>query len=164
MTSGTQRFLVLLRELPGQPCQPVCTRLAGCSGFGIRREVLLTWWCATCWQMVDTGKLEVGFSPDVLRQIAEAEAARGGKTGESAEKAVGEISRQMVCLPCSMSLCREARPWQVVILAPTGRSLPGCPNGDGVSVWPVQAKIAESAQRLAENVDDKQSALLSCPS
>ncbi|KAK9822249.1 hypothetical protein WJX81_006259 [Elliptochloris bilobata] len=61
----------------------------------------------------DGDKLEVGFSPDVLRQIAEAEAARGGKTGESAEKAVGEISGQM-------------------------------------------AKIAESAQRLAESVDDKQ--------
>ena len=117
-TRGAQRFLVLLRELPGQPCQPVCTRLAGCSVFGIRRAMLLTWWCATCWQMVDTGKLEVGFSPDVLRQIAEAEAARGGKTGESAEKAVGEISRQMVRLPCSMSLCREARPWQVVFLRP----------------------------------------------
>ena len=66
--------------------------------------------------MVDTGKLEVGFSPDVLRQIAEAEAARGGKTGESAEEAVGEISRQMVCSPCSTSSCWGARPWQVVFL------------------------------------------------
>ena len=68
------------------------------------RVKLLTRVCGTCWETVDTGKLEVGFSPEVLRQIAEAEAARGGKSGESAEKAVGEISRQMVCSTCSVSV------------------------------------------------------------
>ena len=38
--------------------------------------------------------MDIGFSPEVLRQIAEAEVARGGKAGENAS--VGEISGQMV--------------------------------------------------------------------
>lgn len=40
--------------------------------------------------------MDIGFSPEVLRQIAEAEVARGGKAGDNAS--VGEISGQMVCL------------------------------------------------------------------
>lgn len=162
-------------------------------------------------QAQDNGNIEIGFSPDVLRQIAEAEAARGGKSGEGAEKAVGEISGQMVraaavwCRQmlffakrlgrlCEQLLCRAVavvcrclvvRLEQVVELcavavlseyvlrygqlqvrpslylsgtAPLAKTL------RAIICAVVQAKIAESAQRLAESVDDKQSAVPGFPS